>query len=399
MAYGTQATNAQGVGYAHSYSIRRRLLPLLPPHNLSVTPFSLRASGGYSTELQASCQNLPAGASCQFSSNPIFLPVGQLLTESVTVLTQTSSPLGDYSTNVVLTDGTITQQVAIPFNIGDFTMALTPSAQTLGPTDFTAYTLALQSLDGYGAAVQLGCSGLPASVICPVSGQAGYPGSPGTVYFQIHTQNTPTGTYNFAISGTSGPLSHSASAQLDVSNGTFTGSISPASATIPVGSSQTFNISMSSQGGFNGSVNLSCGTPPSGITCQFSATQVSVGPNAAGTANLKISVNAKPASAFRPNPTSLLDSPRLLSVLQTIGSIILALWLSGFVLDFSRVRSLRCVKLRTALAIVIFVLVAGLSSCGGGGGGGGNPATVQVSVQASAGGTNMTLGTLSITVP
>jgi hypothetical protein len=67
--------------------------------------------------------------------------------------------------------------------------------------------------------------------------------------------------------------------------------------------------------------------------------------------------------------------------------------------------ALRHNRLGLALVICALVFLAGLSSCGGGGtsggggGGGGNPVTVQVPVQASAGGTTVTLGSLSITVP
>lgn len=400
--YGTQATNSAGVGFAALLLDPPPSTPVIAASQSVNYSFLVASLGGYATQLQASCPGLPVGASCQFASNPISLPAGQLLTESVTITTAVSTPLGIYSFNLVLTDGSITQNVPIAFNVGDFTMAITPLSQTVGATDFAAYTLALGPVNGYGSAVQLACSGLPAGVICPVSGQSGAPGSQG-VYFQIHTQNTPTGTYTFTITGVSGPLTHTASAQLIVSNGTFSGTVSPSAATIPVAGSQSFSVNLSSQSGFNGNVNLSCGTPPSGITCQFKPAQVSLATNVSGSASLQITVSAKPAAMVTRGQQSR-RIWRQSAYFPGLAMLILLL----MVIVRSEVRrdgALRHNRLGLALVICALVFLAGLSSCGGGGtsggggGGGGNPVTVQVPVQASAGGTTVTLGSLSITVP
>jgi len=400
--FGTQALTSAGAGFAAILLNPPPTTPVIAASQAVNYGFLVGSIDGYSTQLQASCQGLPAGASCQFDSNPISLPAGQVLTENVTITTVASTPVGIYSPNLVLTDGSITQKVPIAFSVGDFTMAITPASQTLGTTDFTAYTLSLQAVNGYGSAVQLACSGLPTGVICPVSGQSGDPGQQ-SVYFQIHTQNTSTGTYTFTVKGVSGPLTHTASAQLIVSNGTFSGTVSPTAATISVGSSQSFSVSLNSQSGFNGSVNLSCGIPPNGISCQFNPAQVPVAANGSGSASLQITVSAKPAAVFT---RGLQRRGIWYQSAYFPGLALLILLLMVIVRTEIRSESASGHgRLGLALVICAFVFLAGLSSCGGGGssggggGGGGNSITVQVPVQASAGGTTVTLGSLSITVP
>jgi hypothetical protein len=400
--YGTQAATSAGVGFAAILLNPPPSTPVIAESQSVNYSFLVASLGGYATQLQASCPGLPAGASCQFDSNPIQLPAGQVLTANVTITTVASTPLGSYSPNVVLTDGQITQQIPIAFNVGDFTMGITPASQTVGASDFTAYTLALGGVNGYGSAIQLACSGLPTGVICPVSGQSVIPSQQGD-YFQIHTQNTPTGTYTFTITGVSGPLTHTASAQLIVSNGTFSGTILPTAATIPVGSSQSFSVSLNSQSGFNGNVNLSCGTPPNGIACQFNPVQVSLATNGSGGASLQITVSAKPAAVFTRGPQTrrIWHQSAFFPGLAML--ILLLMVIIGS--EIRRDGALRHSKLGLALVICALVFLACLSACGGGGtgggggGGGGNSITVQVPVQASAGGTTVTLGSLSITVP
>lgn len=407
LVFGTQAVSTQGAGFAAVLLNPPPATPVIAASQSVSYEFLIGSFGGYSTELQASCQGLPTGASCQFDANPITLPAGQVLTGSVNVTTLPSTPLGTYSPNVILTDGAMTQQIAIPFNVGDFTMAITPASQTLGSTDFTSFTVTLGSVNGYSTAIQLSCSGLPAGVMCPLTNAPEYPGSQGSVYFQIHTQNTPSGTYSFSIGGVSGPLTHSALAQLIVSSGTFSGAVSPTSATIPVGSSQTFNISVSSKQGFNGSVNLGCNLPSSGISCQFSPAQISLSGSSTGTGTLTITVSAEPAVAFPQQPTSPSRMHRSLSPSVLLVSVLLSIVI--FLICARSAERFEHRKFGFLLMLFAVGLLVVISSCGGGsgggggngggGGGGGNSVTVQVQVQGSDGGTTVSLGSVSVTVP
>jgi subtilisin family serine protease len=402
-AYGTQAPTSQGVGFVAL--LQQTSAPVIvagqstPDYGLLVG-----SVGGYSTQIAPTCQGLPSGAACQFGANPIVLPPGGTVADTLVVSTPSTLASGQYPFTVNLTDGVVTQTLSAAFNIGDFSMSITPASQTIGTTDFTAYTLNLQSINGYGQAIQLTCSGLPSGTVCPFGNVPYFPGSQGNP-FQIHTQNALAGTYNFTITGTSGSLVHTASAQLIVSSGNFSGSISPTSATISVGGSQNFNVQLNSLSNFQGQVSLSCVSPPNGISCQFAPNPVSVNPNVASTSTLTLSVTTKPASTtpFTVVPRGIFTP----SILQTAWMLLVALAL--FLVINLRRRGIsdrlgiRPVALWT---VSILLLVAiGIAACGGGsttgggGGGGGNPAIVHVVVQGSSSNTTISLGTLTITVP
>ena len=400
--YGTQAPTSQ----------EARFVALLqfpnPPEIVagqSTSDYGLLVGsvGGYATQIVPTCLGLPNGAACQFGQNPIVLPAGGTVAVAFVVATQSSLASGQYSFTVNLSDGVVTQTLSAAFSIGDFSMSITPAVQTVGTTDFTFFTLNVQAINGYSQPIQVTCSGLPAGTACPLSGVV----FAGANSFQVQTQNATPGTYNFTLTGTSGLLARTASAQLIVSTGSFSGSISPTSATIVVGSSQNFNIQLNSLSNFQGQVSLSCVSPPNGISCKFVSNPVSVNPNVASTSNLTVSVTAKPAATL---PLTVVPPwVRLIPILQA-ARILVFMFALAFLLAFiSQQREIRN-KLRIRpVALwtcgVLFLVAVGLAACGGasttggGGGGGSIPVTVQVAVQGTAGNTNTNLGTLTITVP
>jgi len=404
-AYGTQAASSQRAGFVSLLQLTT--LPVIvagqstPDYGLLVG-----SVGGYSTQIVPTCQGLPTGAVCQFGQNPIVLPAGGTVADTLVVSTQSTLAAAQYPFTLSLTDGVVTQTLSAAFSIGDFSMSITPASQTIGTTDFTAYTLNMPSINGYTQGVQLTCSGLPAGTVCPFGNTPYGPGPQGN-YFQIHTQNAVPGTYNFTITGTSGPLVHTASAQLIVSTGNFSGSISPASATISVGGSQNFNVQLNSLSNFQGQVSLSCVSPPNGISCQFGTNPVSVTPNVVSTSLLTVSVTAKPAATlpFTVGPPWV----RLIPILQAARILVVMLALAFLLAIISRQRGISVnLGIRpVALWIVTMLLLVGVglvacgggSSSGGGGGGGSTPVSVQVTVQGTTGSTTVSLGTVTITVP
>jgi hypothetical protein len=180
----------------------------------------------------------------------------------------------------------------------------------------------------------------------------------------------------------------------------FSGSISPSSATLSVGQSANFNITLNSQNGANGSVSFQCLNVPSGTTCTFNPTSVSLAAAGSASDTLTVQVNSQPALAppvtYRPwAPTGgWLGTPSMLV------SLLLA---TLAVLAATSIRKRRLAPSVLLLFIVTSLLVATLS-CGGGGGGTGPPPPPPVSfvitVQASGAGvsTPQNIGLLTITV-
>ena len=291
----------------------------------------------------------------------------------------------------------------------DFGLSITPGSQTAGTTGSANYTLTLQSLNSFNGSVQLTCdgsTGLPAGAICNQNGQSISSSSP-SASLVINMQNVAPGTYNFSVAGMSGALMHSASAQLIASPPGVTGSIAlPTSATVAVGGSASFNLTVNSAGGFSGQeqVSLACPSPPAGITCQFNPpSPIMIGPNASQIVGLMVDVNSKPAAVPFAEPTTFRGSRYPLLPFEAGTWIGVVIVLFVITVHFANTSARRPRRIASAtFGALGLLLLASLCSCSGGaggGGGGGGPVTVQVPVRASAGGMNANLGSVSITVP
>jgi hypothetical protein len=232
---------------------------------------------------------------------------------------------------------------------------------------------------------------------------------PGTFYY-----NPPAGTVLSAgsqnLSVTFIPADSidygiaNASVYLSVMAGTFSGQISPSTATISVGSSKDFNITIDSSN-FVGDVALDCGQPPAGVTCKLSPAQVHLAANGNAATVLTVSVSAKPAGiAPVLPPWSRMNLPSPPSLLFWI-LLLVALGCGGLL---SRRRSgIRSHSLASAsLLIALVFLAVGLSGCsayapgsGGPQGGGSHSATVTITINGSSGSTTAKIATVIVSVP
>jgi subtilisin family serine protease len=406
IAYGTQAPNAQSAGFVAA--LQSTVTPVIAAGQTTPDYGLLIASvGGYSTQITITCPGLPTAASCQIVPNPANLPAGGEIAVAVMVATQPTVQVGQYSFTVNLTDGVVSTSLPAAFNVGDFSMSLTPTAQTLGSTDYTSFTLNIQSINGYSQPIQITCSGFPTGTACPFSS----PVSPGANYFQVQTQNAANGVYNFTLTGTSGGLMRTASGQLTVTSGTFTGSVSPSSATIAVGSSKNFTVQVNSTSGFQGQVNLSC-YAASGLTCQLTPPQVSVSTGGSASATLSIGVTTAPGFVpgdFRRIFRGQRGRPPLIYLLLVF-TFTIALWIRASWRGQDSSGARRPAYIYATALTVLLLLALGIASCGGGGGstgggggngggGGGGGSVTNVNVEGSAGGTTVTLGSVTVTIP
>src|SRR5436309_15826858 len=81
---------------------------------------------------------------------------------------------------------------------------------------------------------------------------------------------TPLATYNLAVTGTSGSLSHNAPVTFTVvpsSPSDFTISANPRNQTVPAGSTAKSQIVLSSVNGFGGTISLTTSPPPLCVSC------------------------------------------------------------------------------------------------------------------------------------
>src|SRR5262249_27521596 len=150
----------------------------------------------------------------------------------------------------------------------DFSLSASPASASVTQGGSTSYSVTITSSGGFSGAVDLSVSGLPAGAsgsFSPTPATTGSTLSGGT------TTGTPAGSYSLTISGANGSLTHTAAVSLVVSaTPDFALSASPASASVVRGNSTSYAVTITSSGGFSGSVSLSVSGLPSGASGSFS---------------------------------------------------------------------------------------------------------------------------------
>jgi uncharacterized repeat protein (TIGR03803 family) len=186
--------------------------------------------------------------------------------------------------------------LSLPISGPQFSLSLTPGSVTVDEGGDATYDLTIGSLDGFSGDVTLSVSGLPSGATASFS--ASSLSTPGTATLTITTASTDApGTYTLTITGTSGSLVEQATATLVVAAPNFSMSASPSSQSVTVGSSTTYEATVTSSGGFDGAVSFSASGLPSGATASFSPASVS------GSGSSTLTVTTK--STMRTGSTSL----------------------------------------------------------------------------------------------
>jgi hypothetical protein len=181
----------------------------------------------------------------------------------------------------------------------DFTLAASPSSQTVVQGASTTYTATVTPSGGFTGTVTFSVSGLPAGASGSFN-PASVAGS-GTSNLTITTSaTTPAGSYPITLTGTSGTLTHTAAVTLVVTaagGGDFSVSASPASQLILQGSSGSYTVSITPTGGFTGVVTLSVSGLPALATASFA-------PNPA-TGSSTLTVNVDPNTPVGSYPLTI----------------------------------------------------------------------------------------------
>jgi len=385
IAYGTQV----GSG-AKGFTVLPLFDPLL---GVSVSTINLAAGqsspsygyivnvnsvNGYSGTLNLECLGLPGQSQCQFAPATLPIPPGGGAQARVVLSVPAGTAAGSYAVTLQATDGALYYDLPLTLNVGDFTMSISPTLQQAFPTDTANYTLTLTSIDNYNGSVNLTCTGLPAGASCPSSLNNSPTPSGSALPFAITTQSVPTGNYPFTMTGVSSPLTHSASATLQVWD--FLPSVAPTSATVNSSGSATFTVTVASANGFNANVTFSCGAPGN-ISCSFSQTSATVPAGGTVTSTLTLTATSQAGSV---------DQGR---AHLALAFAILGLPLGGLLITVtgSQRRWFSCI-----LLLLLVCWSCGGGSSGGGGGGGGTP--YSISVRVTSGNNAKNAGTITLTV-
>jgi hypothetical protein len=171
----------------------------------------------------------------------------------------------------------------------DFSLSATPPSQTVAQGNGTSYSVSVTASGGFNGTVNLSVSGLPQAATGTFN-----PGTitgSGSSTLTISTLNsTPAGSYPLTITGTSGNLIHTATVTLVVTAPSdFSISATPSSQTARRPSKVNYTVTITAQGAFSGTVNLSVSGLPGKTSATFNPNPV-VG---AGTSILRINVGPK----------------------------------------------------------------------------------------------------------
>jgi len=346
--------------------------------------FLVAAQGSFNETVSLSCDDLPGGASCQFSPSRSVNPTAtQPVTVLLTVGSNVVTPTGTYQVSLAATTA------GAPPRTQSF--SLTVTARPDYEVDFSVSQLSaiagqpavfngmLKSLNGYNSPVNLTCSAtIPATSTCTVSAAALTPSAAGEA-FTVTVSGSVAQTYTFAVNGVgtdAGAIPHSASLTLNASAPTldFTFTTTTASQTVLAGGDGTYTLDLNPTGNaFPNAVTFSaCTGLPALSTCTFNPPQVDAG-SVEKQVTLTIGTTAPVLASARSSHWSE----------TALGCFVFGLVFLG-----------KGPRARTALRILaLFVLAAAATTgCGGGSnfsGGGGQPGTppgtYQISVTATCG--------------
>jgi pseudomonalisin len=249
---------------------------------------SLTTASGYVGTVNFSVSGLPISSTAVFS--PTSLTASG--TTALTISTSATSPLtppGTYPLTISASDGVTTattQVVLVVTAIGDFGISVSPTSQTVFQGQNIGYGVTVSAAGGFTGIVNLSITGVPPGATFTFNPST-LQGSGLSSLSIVPGANTPGGTYTLTITGTSGPLVHSATATLTILVPDFSLSASPASREILVGQSTSYAVTFSPINNYSGTVSFSVSGLPTGAAPTFNPATLS----SAGSTTLSITTN------------------------------------------------------------------------------------------------------------
>jgi hypothetical protein len=350
---------------------------------------SIASQDGFSAAVTLSCQT--NSGSCSISPASVSsYPATATLT-----ISGTGFVAGSYSVSVVGTSGSVTRTLAVPFNVGDYSilgtqaLTLTPGGQGTANLDLLASTF-------YSGMINATCDATAISgsmcVLSPANPIAVSSGGTSKLVVIINVPNDVSpGVYNVSLAtqDTTGAPNHSFTLTVTVGDD-FVVTTSTPTQTVTAGqTSGPYNLTILPVGSSFGSpVTLGCSTGlPAGAQCMFSPST----PQTPGTSAVDVvmSISTTASAANRRLPPARASRMTIAPSVVLPYGLSYAIWLllPGIMVGWGMVdRSSgkhRSVKLACIGALVI-VMTLSLLSCGGvstgGGGTTGNPVTYTVTV-------------------
>src|SRR5215472_16190449 len=169
-------------------------------YTATVTP-----SNGFTGTVNFSVSGLPSGASASF--NPTSVTGSG--SSSMSVSTSTTTPNGTYTLTITGTSGTLSHSATVTLIVTggvnpDFTISVSPASLNVTRGRSGSYTVTIGAVNGFSGTVSMSVTGLGSRVT----------GSGTSTLTVTVNRRATTGTRTLTITGVSGSLSHSTTANL-----------------------------------------------------------------------------------------------------------------------------------------------------------------------------------------
>ena len=174
----------------------------------------IAAQNGFTGTVDLSVSGLPSGVTGTFSPSS----VSGSGSSQLTINTDASTPAGSYPFTVTATSGSLTHTASLTLVVTaapDFTLAVSPSSQSIQSGAATTFTASIAGQNGYAGAANLSVTGLPTGATAAFN-PSSISGS-GTSQLTITTSaSTPAGSYELTVTADASAVTHTATATLVV---------------------------------------------------------------------------------------------------------------------------------------------------------------------------------------
>jgi hypothetical protein len=176
---------------------------------------SMTAMNGFTGNVYLGIDGLPDGSYFTSSQYPVPSSNG---TSTLTVFIPANASPGTYPLKINGYSGGVHSTATASLSViapPDFSVAASPSSQTVTAGGTTSYTITTAWLNGFSGSITLSVAGLPPGLTASLSPTSVAAGS-SSVLTLASTTATAAGTYTIPVTGTSGALSHTTNLTITV---------------------------------------------------------------------------------------------------------------------------------------------------------------------------------------
>ncbi len=199
------------------------------------------------------------------------VPAGTIVTDTFPVVANNS---GWYDlTATASNDSLFVRRLAGHIEPTDFSLLVTPTAQSVTNGSSATCTVTLGAIGGFNGIVTLSVTGLPANVSAGFS-PAAVTGSGTSTLSMVISNGAAPGNYPLTVVGTSSNSTHTATTTLTIEATDFSLLVTPTAQSVTNGSNATCTVTLGAINGFNGIVTLSVTGLPASVSAGFSPAAV-----------------------------------------------------------------------------------------------------------------------------